>query len=73
MGRGDKKTKKGKIFAGSYGKVRVRKEKPEQNFVKPKDKEEEEEELVVEKKNLPKKKKSSKKTTYVNTGHGIPL
>ena len=27
MGRGDKKTKKGKRFAGSYGKTRVRKEK----------------------------------------------
>ena len=48
MGRGDKKTKKGKIFAGSYGKVRVRKEKLE---------------VVVEKKNVPKKKTSSKKTT----------
>ncbi|MGY8989489.1 MAG: 30S ribosomal protein THX, partial [Flavobacteriales bacterium] len=42
MGRGDKKTKKGKIFAGSYGKVRVRKEKTGQNFAKPKAKKEEE-------------------------------
>lgn len=25
MGRGDKKSKKGKIFSGSYGKVRVHK------------------------------------------------
>lgn len=25
MGRGDKKSKKGKRFAGSYGRVRVRK------------------------------------------------
>ena len=63
MGRGDKKTKKGKIFAGSYGKVRVRKEKTEQNFVKPKDKKEEELEVVVEKKAAPKKKKTTKKTT----------
>ena len=63
MGRGDKKTKKGKRFAGSYGKVRVRKEKTEQNFVKPKAKKEEELEVVVEKKAAPKKKKISKKTT----------
>jgi 30S ribosomal protein S31 len=28
MGRGDKKTKKGKIFKGSYGKSRPRKKKP---------------------------------------------
>ena len=60
MGRGDKKTKKGKRFAGSYGKVRVRKEKTEQNFVKPKAKEEA---VVVEKKAAPKKKKTTKKTT----------
>ena len=63
MGRGDKKTKKGKRFAGSYGKVRVRKEKTEQNFVKPKAKKEEELAVVVEKKAAPKKKKISKKTT----------
>ena len=63
MGRGDKKTKKGKRFAGSYGKVRVRKEKTGQNFVKPKAKKEEELEVVVEKKDVPKKKTSSKKTT----------
>ena len=63
MGRGDKKTKKGKRFAGSYGKVRVRKEKTEQNFVKPKAKKEEVAVEVVEKKDTPKKKTTSKKTT----------
>ena len=57
MGRGDKKTKKGKRFAGSYGKVRVRKEKTEQNFVKPKAKKEE---VIVKKKAAPKKKVTKK-------------
>ena len=57
MGRGDKKTKKGKIFAGSYGKKRVRKEKTEQKFVKPKVKKEE---VIVEKKAAPKKKVAKK-------------
>ena len=60
MGRGDKKTKKGKRFASSYGKVRVRKEKSEQNFIKPKSKIEK---VIVEKKNSSKKKKISKTTT----------
>ena len=58
MGRGDKKTKKGKRFAGSYGKVRVRKEKTEQNYVKPKS---QKEEVIVEKKAAPKKKTTTKK------------
>ena len=58
MGRGDKKTKKGKRFAGSYGKTRVRKEKTEQNFVKPKAKKEE---VIVEKNAAPKKKITTKK------------
>ncbi|MAX69361.1 MAG: 30S ribosomal protein THX [Flavobacteriales bacterium] len=58
MGRGDKKTKKGKRFASSYGKTRVRKEKTEQNFVKPKAKKEE---VIVEKKAVPKKKTTTKK------------
>ena len=60
MGRGDKKTKKGKRFASSYGKTRVRKEKTEQNFVKPKS---QKEEVIVENKAAPKKKTTSKKTT----------
>ena len=63
MGRGDKKTKKGKRFASSYGRVRVRKEKTEKYFVKPKDKKEEEEVIVVKKKAAPKKKTTAKKTT----------
>ena len=58
MGRGDKKTKKGKRFAGSFGKTRVRKEKTEQNFVKPKAKKEE---VIVKKKDAPKKKNTTKK------------
>lgn len=61
MGRGDKKTKKGKRFASSYGRVRVRKEKTEKYFVKPKAKKEEE--IVVKKKAAPKKKTTAKKTT----------
>ena len=60
MGRGDKKTKKGKRFASSYGRVRVRKEKTEKYFVKPKVKKEEE---IVETKAAPKKKTTAKKTT----------
>ena len=58
MGRGDKKTKKGKRFASSYGRVRVRKEKTEKYFVKPKAKKEE---VIVEKKDAPKKKNTTKK------------
>jgi len=61
MGRGDKKTKKGKRFASSYGRVRVKKEKTAKYFVKPKDKKKEVIE-VVEKKDAPKKKTTAKKT-----------
>lgn len=60
MGRGDKKTKKGKRFAGSYGKIRIRKEKTEKYVVQTKDKKEEK---VVKKKASPKKKTTAKKTT----------
>ena len=60
MGKGDKKTKKGKRFASSYGKVRVRKEKTKQNLAKPKAKKKE---VIVKKKAAPKKKKISKKPT----------
>lgn len=31
MGKGDKRTRRGKIFAGSYGKVRPRKTKKAEN------------------------------------------
>ncbi len=40
MGKGDKKTKKGKIFAGSYGNSRKRKETPTVVVSKPKVKKE---------------------------------
>ena len=56
MGRGDIKTKKGKRFSGSYGKVRVRKEEVEQFVAKPKTEK-------VEVKAVPKKKAVAKKTT----------
>jgi 30S ribosomal protein S31 len=56
MGRGDIKTKKGKRFSGSYGKVRVRKEEVEQFVAKPKTEK-------VEVKAAPKKKAVAKKTT----------
>ena len=56
MGRGDIKTKKGKRFSGSYGKVRVRKEEVEQFVAKPKTEK-------VEVKAAPKKKAVGKKTT----------
>ena len=56
MGRGDIKTKKGKRFSGSYGKIRVRKEEVEQFVAKPKT-----EKLEV--KADPKKKTVAKKTT----------
>jgi|TARA_B110000240_G_scaffold127257_1_gene141556 30S ribosomal protein S31 len=56
MGRGDIKTKKGKRFSGSYGKIRVRKEEVEQFVAKPKTEK-------VEVKAAPKKKAVAKKTT----------
>ena len=56
MGRGDIKTKKGKRFSGSYGKVRVRKEEVEQFVAKPNTEK-------VEVKAAPKKKAVAKKTT----------
>ena len=30
MGKGDRRTKRGKIFQGTFGKKRIRKEKPAQ-------------------------------------------
>ena len=64
MGRGDKKTKKGKRFASSYGRVRIRKEKTDKYFVKPKNKKQKEVvEEKVKKTASPKKKKTTKKTT----------
>jgi 30S ribosomal protein S31 len=40
MGKGDKRTKRGKIFKGSYGKFRRRKKEVKIQQPKPKEKEE---------------------------------
>ena len=65
MGRGDRKTRKGKIFRGSYGVVRPRKTAVEiiipvkkKSAVK---KEVEEKTIVVKKKTAAKKKATAKK------------
>ncbi len=58
MGRGDKKSKKGKRFAGSYGRVRVRKTTTEKFEAK-----ETKVEVKAEKKSTPKKKTTTKKKT----------
>lgn len=60
MGRGDKKSKKGKRFAGSYGRVRVRKTATKKFEAKAK---ETKVEVKAEKKTTPKKKTTSKKKT----------
>ena len=65
MGRGDIKTKKGKRFAGSYGKKRLKKSETEK-FIAKAVKEEAKETPVKKttaKKAAPKKKTVSKKTT----------
>ena len=66
MGRGDIKTKKGKRFSGSYGKVRSRKEEVEQFVAKPK-KEKEEVKATPEKKTAAKKTTAKKATTKKKT------
>ena len=58
MGRGDKKSKKGKRFAGSYGRVRVRKTATEKFGVKVN---ETKVDLKAEKKGTPKNKTNTKK------------
>ena len=66
MGRGDIKTKKGKRFAGSYGKKRLKKAETEKFIVKAVKKEEIKEtpkKKTTAKKAAPKKKTVSKKTT----------
>ena len=66
MGRGDIKTKKGKRFAGSYGKKRLKKAETEKFIAKAVKKEETKETVVKKttaKKAAPKKKTVSKKTT----------
>lgn len=60
MGRGDKKSKKGKRFASSYGRVRVRKTATEKFEAKVK---ETKVEVKAEKKATPKKKTTTKKKT----------
>ena len=59
MGRGDKKSKKGKRFAGSYGRVRIRKIKNE--TLKTTVKEETEVKKTITKKKSTSKKKVTKK------------
>ena len=59
MGKGDRKTKKGKIFSGSYGNTRPRKSSSQVTIQR-------QEKITVEKKNnvkktTTKKKKASKK------------
>lgn len=56
MGRGDIKTKKGKRFAGSYGKKRVKKAETEKFIAKSVKK-------TTAKKTATKKKAAAKKTT----------
>ncbi|MBT5858376.1 MAG: 30S ribosomal protein THX [Flavobacteriales bacterium] len=66
MGRGDIKTKKGKRFAGSYGKKRLKKAETEKFIAKAVKKEETKETVVKKttaKKAAPKKKAAAKKTT----------
>lgn len=62
MGRGDIKTKKGKRFSGSYGKIRVRKEEVEQFIAKPKT-EKVEVKVALKKKAVAKKTTAKKATT----------
>ena len=69
MGKGDRKTKKGKIRIGSYGKLRPRK-KATSTFVpkkveKAKEQEETKKKVVVKK--TTKKKGTAKKTTKKKT------
>ncbi|MCK5846248.1 MAG: 30S ribosomal protein THX [Bacteroidales bacterium] len=65
MGKGDKKTRRGKITKGSYGKHRMRKGKTQEKYVAPVIKEEAKEEVavVVEKKPAAKKTAAKKAST----------
>jgi len=69
MGRGDKKTKKGKRFSSSYGRLRPRKGKREIFVIKEKKVEtvEQEQEEVLTKKSPAKKKTKAKKATKKNS------
>jgi len=66
MGRGDRKSRKGKIFKGSYGVVRPRKKAveiiiPVKKKIAVKEAEVEEKTAVVKKKTKAKKKATAKK------------
>ena len=64
MGKGDKKTRRGKITKGSYGKHRLRKRKNQDKYVVPKEIiEVKAEEVVEEKKTTTKKKAAAPKKT----------
>ena len=62
MGKGDRKTKKGKIRMGSFGKLRPRK-KAKDTFVAKKVEKKQVEEVAVVEKTVTKKKTTAKKTT----------
>ena len=68
MGRGDKKTKKGKRFSSSYGRLRPRKGKREIFVIKEKKVTtvEQDQEKVLTKKSPTKKKTKAKKATKKN-------
>ena len=57
MGKGDKKSKKGKRFTGSYGRIRIRKVKKETFMTHIKD------EIEVKKTSATKKSSSKEKIT----------
>ncbi len=66
MGRGDRKSRKGKIFKGSYGNTRPKKVATEVYVAKPKKVEEKKEKVVKKatvKKTAAKKKSAAKKAT----------
>ena len=62
MGKGDKKTKRGKIRMGSFGKIRPRK-KAKVTFVAKKVEKKQVEEVAAVEKTVTKKKTTAKKTT----------
>ena len=63
MGKGDKKTKKGKRFAGSYGRVRPRKKSKNETMISRPAINNENKQEVKAKKEVSKKKPVKKKTT----------
>ena len=63
MGKGDRKTKRGKIRMGSFGKLRPRKKAKITFVAKKVEKKQVEEVAVVVEKTVTKKKTTAKKTT----------